>query len=174
MEPTETKTETPTEGRGRSAKKREAKAVEQLALRMVDLPETEIAKLELSPDLDKELQLARNTRGFSSRKRQIKHLAGFLRRDDDQRTRIEAILDRHSLEQHQEGLQFHNLEELRDRICDPENFAAAMDDVRERYPHLDAKKLAGLARSVHDNRDKKAYREIFRRLRKATEDETES
>jgi ribosome-associated protein len=163
--------ENTTEGRGRSAKKREAKAIEELAQRLVELPEAEIAKLDLTGDLQKELQLARNTRGHSSRKRQIKHLAGFLRRDDDQREKLEAALEGISLAQRREVLAFHNLEDLRERLCSPESFQHALDDIGKRYPELDTARLAGLARSVQVGNDKKAYREIFRRLRKAEESE---
>ena len=157
------------EGRGRSAKKREAKAIEQLAQRLVDLPEAEIAKLGLNGDLAKELQLARDTRGHSSRKRQIKHLAGFLRRDDELRENLETTLESVSLAQRREILSFHNLEDLRERLCNPESFQDALDDIGKLYPELDTGKLAGLARSVQVGNDKKAYREIFRRLRKADE-----
>ncbi|MCK4536207.1 MAG: DUF615 domain-containing protein [Desulfuromonadales bacterium] len=161
--------ETPIEGRGRSAKKREAKAIEQLAQRMADLPEAKIAKLDLSQELDHELRLARNTRGHSSRKRQIKHLAGFLRRNDELRGKLEADLEGFSLTQRRETLAFHSLEQLRDQLCNPDDFPAALDEVHKLYPLLDTKKLAGLARSVHTSNDKKAYREIFRRLRNAAE-----
>ena len=157
------------EGRGRSARKREAKAIEQLAQRLVDLPEAEVAKLELSGDLEKELQLARDTRGHSSRKRQTKHLAGLLRRDDEQREKLEAALEGVSLAQRREILSFHTLEDLRERLCNPESFQEALDDIGKLYPELDTARLAGLARSVQAGNDKKAYREIFRRLRKADE-----
>ena len=73
------------EGRGRSAKKRAAKAVEQLAQRLVELPDPAVAGLPLSPELARELQLARSTRGHSSRKRQLKHFAGALRRNEAER-----------------------------------------------------------------------------------------
>ena len=68
---------------------------------------------------------------------------------------------------------FHHLEDLRDRLCDASSFDAALTEVRSLYPVIDDKKLARLARSVHDNNDKKAAREIFRRLRKAAETEDE-
>lgn len=160
----------PSEGRGRSAKKREAKAVEQLAQLLADLPDAEIARLELSPDLGIELQRARDTRGHSSRKRQIKHLAGVLRRHDEQRQRLERTLEDFNQVQRQNIHSFHNLEILRDRLCSADDFQAALEDTLERYPHIDAGKLSGLARSVHASNDKKASREIFRRLRKEEED----
>ena len=156
-------------GRGRSKKKREAKAIEELAQRLTEITASELGKLPKSPELSKEIELARNTKGNSSRKRQIKHLAGMLRGHEEQRLAIEAALDGQSVSQRQEVLAFHHLEELRDRLCSTEFCEAALTEVRTTYPHLDAGKLARLARSVHEHSDKKAAREIFRRLRKAEE-----
>ncbi|MDG5469283.1 ribosome biogenesis factor YjgA [Deltaproteobacteria bacterium IMCC39524] len=156
-------------GRGRSAKKREAKAIEELAQRLTEITASELGKLPKSPELSTEIELARSTKGNSSRKRQIKHLAGMLRDHEEQRLAIEAALDGQSVSQRQETLAFHHLEELRDRICATETCEAALTEVRTTYPHLDAGKLARLARSVHEHSDKKAAREIFRRLRKAEE-----
>lgn len=157
------------EGRGRSAKKREAKAVEQLAQDLSDLPESEIAKLPMEAELAKEVELARNTKGHSSRKRQIKHLAGFLRRHEDEREAVATALEGHSVNQRQETLAFHHLEELRDRLCSATSFDEAIAEVRNTFPFVDDGKLSRLARSVHENSDKRAAREIFRRLRKAEE-----
>ncbi len=156
-------------GRGRSIKKRAAKAVEQLAQRLADLSDAELTKLPKDPDLAKEIELARNTRGGSSRKRQIKHLAGILRGNDEQREAIEVALDGQAVNQRKESLAFHHLEDLRDRLCVATTFEAALAEVRTTYPHLDVSKLTRLAGSVHDFSDKKAAREIFRRLRKAEE-----
>ncbi len=158
-------------GRGRSIKKRAAKAVEQLAQRLTELSDAELAKLPQDPDLKKEIELARNTRGGSSRKRQVKHLAGLLRGNDEQREAIEVALDGQAVSQRQETLAFHHLEDLRDRLCAAATFPAALAAARTSYPHLDDGKLARLAGSVHDYADKKAAREIFRMLRKAAEAE---
>jgi ribosome-associated protein len=156
-------------GRGRSAKKREAKAIEELAQRLTEITSAELGKLPKSPELSKEIEVARNTRGNSSRKRQIKHLAGMLRGHEEQRLAIEAALDGQSVMQRQESLAFHHLEELRDRLCAPDTFPAALTEARSLYPHLDDGKITRLASSVHEHNDKKAAREIFRRLRKAAE-----
>ena len=156
-------------GRGRSAKKREAKAIEELAQRLTEITASELGKLPKSPELSKEIEVARNTKGNSSRKRQIKHLAGLLRGHEEQRLAIEAALDGQSVIQRQESIAFHHLEELRDRLCVRETFAEALTEVRSLYPHLDDGKVTRLAGSVHEHNDKKAAREIFRLLRKAAE-----
>jgi ribosome-associated protein len=157
------------EGRGRSAKKREAKSVELLAQKLADLPETELARLPSDPALAKEIELTRQTTGHSSRKRQIKHLAGLLRRDDEIRVAIETALDRQAVSHRQETLAFHELENLRDRLCNKASFAAALQEVRASYPLIDDSKITRLAGSVHEHGDRRAAREIFRRLRAAAE-----
>jgi ribosome-associated protein len=162
-------TENLPEGPSRSAQKRDAKAVEQLAQRLAELSDAELARLPKNPELTKEIELARNTRGHGSRKRQIKHLAGLLRGNDDQREAIETALDGHAVSQRQETMAFHHLEELRDRLCTAATFEAALAEVRSTYPHVEAGKLTRLAGSVHDHNDKRAAREIFRCLRKAEE-----
>ena len=162
-------TELVQEGRGRSAKKREAKAVEHLAQRLADLPEAELARLPQEPELAREIELVRTTRGHSSLKRQIKHLAGFLRSRNDQREAIEAALESQSVSQRQDTLAFQHLEELRDRLCSIGTFDQALEEIRNSYPLIDHRRIARLARSVHENADKKAAREIFRQLRKTQE-----
>jgi ribosome-associated protein len=162
-------TEFQQEGRGRTARKREAKAIEQLAQRLVELPETALARLATEAALAKEIELARNTKGHSSRKRQTKHLAGYLRRNEEQCAAIREALDGQSISQRQETMSFHHLEEMRDRLCDAASFETAIVEIRSSYPHIDDRKLARLAHAVHETGDKKAAREIFRRLRKAQE-----
>lgn len=159
----------PQEGRGRSAKKRAAKAVEELAARLVELPEPELATLPLAAEVRKELDLARSTRGHSSRRRQLKHFAAVLRREEEQREAIEAFFDGFEVTQARSRASFHQLEDLRDRLCDPTTCDAALTEVGAELPTVDVKKLANLARAVHASGDKKAAREIFRRLRQGQE-----
>lgn len=158
------------EERSRSAQKRDAKAVEQLAQRLADLPDAERGRLPQDPELAREIDQARNTKGHSSRKRQVKHLASYLRKHEAKREAIEAALEGQALTQRQETLAFHHLETLRDRLCNAATFETALAEIRSSYPHLDDGKLARLAHSVHAHNDKKAAREIFRRLRKAAQD----
>jgi ribosome-associated protein len=163
-------TEQGQEGRGRSAQKRAAKAVEQLAQQLADLPEAVLAELPQGPELSCEIELARATRGHASRKRQIKHLAGFLRRHEEQRAAVEAALAERAVSKRREALAFQQLEELRDRLCNPQDFNQALEEVRNSYPMLDHRRISRLARSAHEHADRKAAREIFRSLRKAQEE----
>lgn len=158
------------EGRGRTAAKRAAKAIEEMAIQLTELPETKLARLPLDDDLLLELQQARNTRGHGSRKRQIKHFAGRLRRYD-RLEELDAFLSGEHETHYQETQDFHTLEQLRDRLCTASTFESALIEIQQAYPQINSNKLARLARNVHENSDKKSYREIFRQLRKASEPE---
>ena len=131
------------------------------------MPENQFAQLTLSDSLKQEVALARATKGHSSLKRQIKHLAGALRKQDEE---LQSLLEQlASLDQVSRGQKqdFHRLEALRDRLCDPSSFADAFNEMFSLYPQIDRKTMSRLASSVHQHEDRRASREIFRRLREA-------
>ncbi|MFA5515920.1 MAG: ribosome biogenesis factor YjgA [Desulfuromonadales bacterium] len=148
----------------RTARKREAQAVEELARKLVDLPEATGKKLPLTPEIHAKLQLARATKGHSARDRQIRHLAAVLREEEDLSPLVEFLAgqDRRAWEERQH---FHRLEAWRDRLCHPAEFSAALAEIRTALPKIDADRLTRLAGAVHAYNDRRAAREIFRLLR---------
>jgi len=157
------------EGRGRSEKKRAAQAVDALAVRMVESKEALDKRLPLPDELREGLQHARSITTRGARKRQIKYLAGLLRRDEESVAVIRAALDDDHRQSRAERDLFQHIEELRDALCDPDRFAEAIENAADELPDLDRQIFTGLARSVHKTADKRASREIFRRLRALTE-----
>ena len=153
------------EGRGRSAKKRAAQAIDALAVRMVEASEAVCRALPLTDDLREVLSQARSTRARGARKREIKHLAGLLRRDEEAAGAVLLALDEFGRSNRAERDFFHQIEELRDALCSPDRFAEAIETAAVQVPGLDRQTFTRLARSVHTNGDKRASREIFRRLR---------
>lgn len=152
-------------GPSRSAKKRAAQEIEHLAHELADLAEAEWRKLPAPPELRDEIRQARQTSGHGSRKRQIKHLAGVLRQDEEATTALRDFLAGRHARQLAEKKTFHAFEALRDRLCDPAHSEAALQEVIQRCPAVDPAEIARLARAAHDSNDRRAYREIFRRLR---------
>lgn len=152
-------------GPSRSAKKRAAQEVEELARELAEMAEAEWRKLPASPGLRDEIRQARETRGHGARKRQIKHLAGVLRRDEEETAALRNFLDGNHASQLAEKKAFHALEELRDRLCDPALCEAALREVGRNCPGVDPAEIARLARTAQESDDRRAYREIFRRLR---------
>ena len=155
----------------RTKKKQQAKQVELIAKQLVDLTDHQFSRLNLSSAIAQEAELARNTRGHGSQRRQLKHLAGMLRKAEDA---LAALLEQlENLDQVARGdkKQFHQLEKLRDRLCNAESFTAAFNEMVELVPDIDRKAISRLARSVQQHDDRRAYREIFRRLRDESSDQ---
>ena len=157
------------EGRGRSEKKRAAQAVEALAVRLVEASEALCKSLDLPDKLRDSLDQARRITARSARKRQLKHLAGLLRRDEESAVAVQAALDAVGRSTRAERDYFHHIEELRDGLCDPDRFAEAIERAAGELPGLDRQAFTRLAQRVHRTGDKRASREIFRRLRALTE-----
>ena len=149
----------------RTKKKQQAKEIAGLADQLTTLPERQLAQLDLSDGLMQEVVLARSTKGYSSQKRQIKHLAGALRKQDEE---LQSLLEQlGSLDQvsRSDKQEFHRLEALRDQLCDISSFDEAFNEMISLCPQIDRKLISRLARSVHQYEDRRAAREIFRRLR---------
>jgi ribosome-associated protein len=153
----------------KTKKKKLAKEVEALAHSLVEMPQQQFKKLQLPDDLVAEVVEARNTLGRGSHKRQVKHLAGILRQSEEQVLALISAIEDVDQVKRSEKRQFHKLEDLRDRLCDEKTFAEAFDEMIGLWPGIERGVISRLARSVHTNRDKRAYREIFKRLRDLVE-----
>lgn len=149
----------------KTRRKKQAKEIEQLALQLAELGDNQFNQLELPEMVLREVLLARTTKGRGSHKRQIKHLAGLLRKLDDEVALIREQLDRLDQVAGVEKRQFHQIESLRDRLCSADSFESAFNEMLELCPDIDRKAISRLARSVHQHGDKRASREIFKRLR---------
>jgi ribosome-associated protein len=146
-----------------------AKEVEKLAAQMTGMGNNQFAQLEIPKDIREETVLARETVGRGSHKRQIKHLAGLLRKQPDIVENLQRQLEELDQVARSEKSQFHQLEELRDQLCQADQFQDAFEKTLTMFPELDRNTIRRLARSVHQHSDKRASREIFRRLRDEAE-----
>lgn len=159
------------EGRGRSERKRTARAAEALAVRMVDADDAVCKGLPMTDELRDDLQLTRGLKARSARKRQIKHLAGLLRQDQESAVAIQAAFDAVGRTTRAERDAFQRIEQLRDGLCDPDLFAETLERAAGELSGLDRQAITSLAKRVHKTGDKRAFREIFRRLRTLAEGE---
>ncbi len=160
-----------TEGRGRSARKREVQAIAGLAKRLVEATNLGVTALPVSHELRSAITMARTTKSNSARKRQLKFLARLLREDPDGEASARTILDGIEHNKTEEVRQFKAIEKLRDDLLDPELFSAAMKRACEELPALDRRQISSLARSAHKRPDKRHSRAIFRCLRDALDTE---
>jgi ribosome-associated protein len=149
----------------RTKKKQQAKQIEEIAAQLTNLTDKQFSQIDLPAEIALEAEQARSTKGHSSQRRQLKHLAGMIRKSEDV---LDGLLKQlENLDQVSRGdkKQFHQLEKLRDRLCDADSFNAAFNDMLELIPEIDRNAISRLARSVQQHDDRRAYREIFRRLR---------
>lgn len=153
----------------KSAKKRAAKEIEELAKQLAEVSDAAFGRLPVASELREEIRLARSTKAHGARKRQIQHLAAVLRKHEEEAEALRAHLDSLNQVHYQDQKRFHLLEELRDRICEPVRCEQALEQVRKTLPSADVGALARLAKAVHLSSDKRASREIFRLLRAAQE-----
>ena len=161
------------EGRGRSEKKRAAQAIGALASQMIEASEAVCKRLPLSEDIRDVLDLARRSTARGARKRELKHLAGLLRRDEETVDAVRTALNDVGRSSRADRDLFHRIEDLRDALCDPDRFAEALETAAAEVPGLDRQAISRLARRVHENGDKRSFREIFRRLRVLVEASSE-
>jgi len=153
----------------RSALKRQAHQVEEVVLGLLDLGGSQLERLQWDQPLRAELDLARKTRQHGARKRQIKHLSALLRRDSDALESARTVLEESTGAHRVQVQDFHQLEDLRERLCREQSRADALQEASQRYPTCDEALLERLARSYSETGDRRPYREIFRHLRTAAE-----
>jgi len=149
----------------RTKKKQQAKQIEEIAAQLTNLTDKQFSQIDLPVEIATEAELARSTKGLSSQRRQLKHLAGMIRKTADAQDSLVKQLENLDQVSRGEKKQFHQLEKLRDRLCEEVSFTAAFDEMLELAPEIDRNAISRLARSVHQYDDRRAYREIFRRLR---------
>lgn len=153
----------------RSALKRDAKSIELLAQALVDLPDADFARLPATPAIVAELTKARATKGHGARKRQLKFVAGMLRRDLEETEQLRAFVAGEHQQQRDDNRLVHKLEKIRERLCDPDTRSEAMQEARETLVGLDVVELQRLVDRYRGPDDKKNYRQIFRCLRSGSD-----
>ncbi len=155
------------------------------AAEMLNLNLAEIESIDPPAGLAAEVGSAAGLKS-GARKRQIKHLAGILRRDPELETRVLELLERRRGSAAKEKKIFHDLEFIRDRIVNDAlahrkeaeeeetrfNYRegdGVMAEIAARMPELDAAAVARAAESYCFSRKKGPLREIFRLLKSARE-----
>lgn len=118
----------------RTKKKQQAKDIELLAEHLVELGDNQFSQLKLPEQVLREAEAARATKGRSSQRRQLKHLAGMLRKIGDELEQIKEQLTELDQVARTDKRQFHQLEKLRDRLCRQDSFDAAFNDMLELVP----------------------------------------
>jgi ribosome-associated protein len=118
------------EGPSKSDRKREHKALQLLARRLLELPAGKVAGLNLDEELAEAVRVGRGIKASSARQRQIRHVANLF--DDDLTARLSALLDGDGAAHAREVARFHALERWRDRLLAEGD--AALTDFLDEHP----------------------------------------
>jgi ribosome-associated protein len=161
------------DGPSRSQLRREALAVFELAERLMEQNESELARLPMEEDLRGLVRESQRITQQIARKRQTQFLAKNLRRLDD--ATLDAIrqsLEHAKADSRRDTAALHRIELWRDRLIDEGD--AALAEFLTAYPLADRQHIRQLARNAHaerlQNKAPHAYRELFRALRELIED----
>lgn len=155
-------------GPSRSEQRRDALAVLDLALHLMEQSDARIGQIPMDEDLRALVLTSKRITAQIARKRQAQYLAKIMRRqDDDALQQIRAALDHDKAEGRREAQALHQVEYWRDRLIAEGD--EALSDLLVRHPHADRQHLRQLARNAHQeklkNKPPHAYRELFRELR---------
>lgn len=150
----------------RSARKRSAQSVQELGERLIELPDAELAALDLPEELVAAVREARRITSRAAGARQRKYI-GRLMRDLDC-TPIAAALDARSVEAGLETQRFARAEAWRDRLLGDAD--VALGELAARFPQIDLAEWRARISAAHpanenDARARAARRELFRALR---------
>jgi ribosome-associated protein len=155
-------------GPSRGVQRRQALAVLELAQRLVERSEADLARMPLDDELRDLVLASKKITAQIARKRQIQYLAKHMRRRDDEAlAAIRAALEHDKSDGRREAQALHQVEYWRDRlIADGDD---ALSELLQDHPHADRQHLRQLARNAHQeklrNRPPHAFRELFRELR---------
>ncbi|HHJ16749.1 MAG TPA: DUF615 domain-containing protein [Gammaproteobacteria bacterium] len=149
----------------KSRLKREAHALQQLGIDLLDLSESVWETLGLPETLIAALTEAKRLHSRGGRKRQLQFI-GKLMRDVDPEP-IEAYFTRQRLKARQLAQAHHQLEDWRDRLIDEGDPAA--EDFLQQHPQADRQHLRQLIRQARkeqaQNKPPKSSRALFRYIR---------
>lgn len=156
------------QGPSRSEQRREALAVLDLALQLMEQSDARIGQIPMDEDLRALVLASKKITAQIARKRQAQYLAKIMRREDDAALQlIRAALDHDKAEGRREAQALHQVEYWRDRlVADGDE---ALSELLAVYPQADRQHLRQLARNAHQeklkNKPPHAHRELFRELR---------
>ena len=157
-------------GPTRTQQRRDALAVLTLAVQLVELPPSKLARANLPEDVLREVENTRRITAHIARKRQLGFLAKVMRRhEDDAFDGVRTLLGENREQLRKETAAMHRLEALRERLLADEN---ALQEFIDQYPDIDRQHLRSLIRQARLERDSnkppRAFREIFQLLKEVT------
>lgn len=148
----------------RTQRKLAAEAVVELTHQLAALPDAAFKGLPLPQELRDEFEQVRKMKASAARARQLRHLAGELRADDELLAALNTAVGGQRRLSREEALRFHQREELRESLLDPHHGDEALFALEQSAPDLDHAALHEQIERYRHTGDKKYYRAIFRLL----------
>ena len=157
------------EKKSKSQVKREMHALEKLGEKLAKLPAGKIKTMGLREELLEAIRFAKTITTRGAAKRQRQYIGRLMRNENSQS--IEMALADIDGEHHAVTEQFKELERLRDRLI--EENSEVVDEVLNRYPHMERQRLMQLVRGARKERElskpPRSYRALFVYLRECSE-----
>jgi ribosome-associated protein len=151
----------------RTQRKLAAEAVTELTHQLAALPADAFKGLPLPKELRSEFAQVRKMKASAARARQLRHLAGELRADDDLLAALHTALSGQRRASREEALRFQEREALRESLLDPQHSAAVLAALEQKTPALDHAALREQLERYRQTGEKRCYRAIFRLLEQA-------
>lgn len=149
----------------RSALKRESDRLQKLGESLLDLPDSQLAEIELPGPLAEAIETAKKITSRSGLKRQRQYIGKVMRHIDPEP--IEKFLEQLKEQQGEMNAHHHQLEKWRDQLIDGDH--NTLTELMDQYPALNAQQLRQLIRNAQkekkENKPPKYYRELFKYLR---------
>lgn len=151
--------------KSKSARKRESTALQELGELLATLPKKEFDRAPLSEDLREQIEIAKNIKSHSGKKRQFQYVGKLMRSIDTDE--IANFLKDLNTGKKSAARQFKHVEQCRDELIAKGDSAIAV--LLENYPQGDRQQLRQLVRSAQKERDQDkppaSSRKLFRYLK---------
>jgi ribosome-associated protein len=153
----------------KSQLKRDAHALQQLGVALLEIPEQDWLTLNLPETLVRALRDAKQTPSHGARKRQLQFIGKLMRNIDPEP--VQRYFERLCLDTRQQLLRQHALEDWRDRMLAQGD--SAIDAYLSDHPGADRQQLRQLVRQAKKeqagNKPPRSSRALFRYLREVGE-----
>ena len=153
------------EDKSKSEKKREMTALQELGKRLTELTPEQLEAIEMPPELQEALLLAKTLKSHGARRRQMQYVGVLMRRIDP--GPIRQIINDIDKGQKQKARAFQQLELMRDRLVEGDD--TAFEEVLSRFPDADIQKLRQFVRNAQkgkkENKPTNQSRALFKYLR---------
>jgi ribosome-associated protein len=146
----------------RSALKREADAIFELARELVALTPTQLARVPLDEGLLAQIAQCHKVGSHIAHRRELMFLAKQLRKREDELPAIRAAVDVPKEERQRETAQLHRIERWRDRLIDEGD--GALEALLGEYPGIDRQEMRQLIRAAREDRARPQSRGHYRAL----------